>query len=132
MFHLLRKHRRLLSTAVLATVLIGLSAALVSCLLAAPHASAMPMVAAGHGVQLGEAAGSTAVCPDGACPLLQGDRQLTADHAVVPAVPEPPLIALFLALLLVLSARRPQRQPAPHPWLPAKASPFLRFYALRI
>lgn len=131
MFHVLRKHRRLGSVAIVAALTVWLSAVLTSCLLA--PAQPMPQsTAAAVESEAASASDDMGPCPGGVCATLQSDRDLAADHHAAPSTPKLLLVALFLAAVLFAVVRPRRDGPRPADPLLPKRSPLLRFYALRI
>lgn len=133
MFHVLRQHRRLIGLAVLATLTVWLSAMLASCLTAPMQRAPAAVATAMAGMEPAAMIGSEMdECPGGLCATMQSDRELSAEHDIVPAAPKLILLALFFAATLFALARPQRVDPSPpDPHLPSR-SPLLRFYALRI
>lgn len=132
MFHFLRKHRRPLSVALLATMAVWLSTVLASCLLPSAQSMSQMEVVAAADMQPHEAMTAVPPCPQGVCAAMESDREPAGDHEIVPATPRLPLAALLLTAVLFIAANPPRGDPfPPEPLLP-KRSPTLRFYALRI
>lgn len=131
MFYVLRKHRRLVSAAVLVALGVWLSAVLGNCLLAPAPPVLEAMAAAASGTA-SDSLSNMGPCPGGLCATMQSDREIVADQEIVPTAPK----LLLVALLLVATLFAPvtARQGAPRPPGPPHPgrSPFLRFHALRI
>jgi hypothetical protein len=132
LFHFLRKYRRLFSIAVLATLVVWLSAVLVGCLLPSTQSMSASVAVTMVDMQPHANMAGTTPCPQGICAVMESDRELVADHEIVPTTSKLILAAPFLAVALFTVAN-PQRDGPrpPDPLLPGR-SPTLRFYALRI
>lgn len=132
MFHFLRTHRRLVTLAALATLVVWLSAVLAGCLLPSPHSMSPMGATVVPDVQVHEGMAAAPDCPQGICATMESDREPTGDQEAVPATSKLPLVALLLAPVLFIAANPTRDGPKPPEPLLPKRSPALRFYALRI
>ncbi|KAB7623684.1 hypothetical protein [Alkalilimnicola sp. S0819] len=135
MFHRLRKHRRLVSLALMVTLALWLSTVFAGCLRPAAPAAVADATPAAAAMEhhAHTAMPAMVVCPGGECPSMSGGNGPTLDQdALISSEPTSPLPAAVPALVLFLASAPWRLKPALSDTPRPGRSPILRFYALRI